>query len=188
MTLLLDLVLDEGKWLATAMLLSLAAVLWRWGRQRRRGLPDRLDLLWAMNRFFGGVIAVMGTGHLLAVAVKSARGTLTGSLAVLVPLGLVLALPAWWLALGAGRLVADDAGRRTLLALNLFLGASLLAMGLHNLPLALPAALNVAYQLHSRRAVGWTIVTATVALQLALLVGALVFLASGQSFEQFQER
>jgi hypothetical protein len=33
--------------------------------------------------------------------------------------------------------------------------------------------------------VGWTIVMVSIAANLALLAGALVFLASGQSFEQF---
>lgn len=54
-------------------------------------------------------------------------------------------------------------------------------------PLAAPAALNFAYLFHSRRAVGWTILGVTVAANLALLVGSLVFLARGQSFEQSSE-
>ena len=58
-------------------------------------------------------------------------------------------------------------------------------LGLHNVPLAAPAALNLAYQFHTRRAVGWTIVTVAVVANLALFAGSLVFLASGQSFEEF---
>jgi hypothetical protein len=62
----------------------------------------------------------------------------------------------------------------------------LLAFGLHNWPLAVPAALDVAYSLHSKRAVGWTIVTAMVVANVALFIGSLVFFLSGQNFEQFK--
>jgi hypothetical protein len=48
-----------------------------------------------------------------------------------------------------------------------------------------PAGLNLAYHFHTRRAVGWAIVSIALAADLALFAGALVFLASGQSFEQF---
>lgn len=60
-----------------------------------------------------------------------------------------------------------------------------MALGLHNLPLAAPALFNLGYCLHSRRPVGWAIAGLAVAVNLGLFVGSLVFLASGQSFEQF---
>jgi hypothetical protein len=46
--------------------------------------------------------------------------------------------------------------------------------------------LNIAYQFHTRRVLGWTIVTVAVAANIALFAGSLVFMASGLSFEQFQ--
>jgi uncharacterized membrane protein len=102
-------------------------------------------------------------------------------------LGLVLAVPAWWLASAARSYAAGhDREARALAGLNGWLAIALLAMGLHNAPLAAPGVLNLAYQLHSRRAVGWAIVTIALAANAALLVGSLVFLASGRSFEQFQ--
>ncbi|HEX6886275.1 MAG TPA: hypothetical protein VF530_23070 [Planctomycetota bacterium] len=62
----------------------------------------------------------------------------------------------------------------------------LVALDLHNVPLAVPALLNVAALLPTRRALSWTILGATLLANLALLVCALVFAASGQSFEPFR--
>jgi uncharacterized membrane protein len=81
--------------------------------------------------------------------------------------------------------VAAGEGRWPTAALNAWLGIFLVAFGLHNFPLAAPAALNLAYQFRARRAVGWAILTVAIAANLALFTGSLVFLASGQSFEQF---
>jgi len=183
---ILELVLDESKWLPAAMLASMvAAGAWIRRARRVRGL-ERDVILGAMNLYYGCMIGVMGGGHLLAVTVAGFRGTLQGSPFVLYPLGLALAVPAWLLFGGVARPVAGE-GRsaRGAAALNAWLGISLLALGLHNLPLAAPAFLNLAYQFHRRRAVGWTILLVAITANLALFAGSLVFLASGQSFEQF---
>jgi hypothetical protein len=66
------------------------------------------------------------------------------------------------------------------------LSITLLGLGLHNLPLAAPGFLNIAYHLHSGRVVGRVIVGMAVVVSVALFIGSLVFLASGQSFEQFR--
>ena len=183
----LGLVLDESKWPATSMIVASLVLAVRVRAQRRRGLGLRFDILWAMNAFYGWMIGIMAFGHLLAVGIEAVQGTLEGSLPLLVLLGVALGVPSWWLALRAGSLVAEEGpGRRRLLALNVWLVACLLAVGVHNGPLAAPGALNVAYQLHSRRVVGWTIVTAAVVSSVAMLIGSLYFLASGQSFEQFK--
>jgi hypothetical protein len=180
-----ELVLDEGKWLFASTLLATIVLLAALRRAPAQRPPGRAGILWAMNLFYGCMIGTMAFGHLLAVTVKLAQGTLRGSWLALYPLGLVLAMPAWWLALRAARYGRDEERHRNrMLALNGWLGLALLALGLHNLPLAAPAALAIAYQLHTRRAVGWTLVTLALAANLALLVGSLVFLASGQSFEQ----
>jgi hypothetical protein len=181
----LDLVLDESKWFTAAMVASLASVL-GWLRKAGERGWGRLVILGALNRSYGCMIGVMGLGHCLAVSVAGLRGTLEGSPWLLLPLGLALAIPAWMLHSGAARLAAGEArwSRRSL-ALNSWLALSLVALGPHNLPLAAPACLNVAYQLHTRRAVGLTILSVAITADLALLVGSLVFLASGQTFEQF---
>lgn len=180
-------VLDESKWLFTALLLSVLAVLVLIDRRSWRKGPLRPTILRAMHLFYGCTIAVMAFGHLLAVSVEWARGTLEGSPWFLLPLGLVLFVPSAWLMFRFARPTPDvDRGRSTTAALDVGLGLALLALGPHNAPLAAPAALNLAYLFHSRRAVGWTIVSVTVAADAALFVGSLVFLASGQSFEQFK--
>lgn len=181
-----ELVLDEGKWLPTAMFLAAVVVAARFPSLRRRVPSRRLGILWAMNLFYACMLGTMAFGHLLAVSVKVARGSLEGSPWLLYLLGLVLLIPAAWLAAGVGRYVeGEQRWRKRMLGLNAWLGVALLGLGIHNLPLALPAALNIGYQLHSRRAVGWTIVTVTVVGNLALFVGALIFMASGQTFEDF---
>lgn len=184
---IIALALDEGKWLSAAMLLSLIAVLALITRQRRQRLPRRLQFIAALNLYFGGMIGIMSLGHLLAVTIKLFQGALNGSLLLLYPLGLVLAVPAGWLAFEAGRLaVFNEQRRKKMVALNLCLGISLLAFGIHNWPLAAPAAWNIAYLFHSRQVVGWTIVSVAIVATLALFAGSLVFFLSDQSFEQFK--
>ena len=78
----------------------------------------------------------------------------------------------------------DDHGRATLV-LNAWLAITLLVLGVHNLPLAAPAFFNIAYQLNSRRVLGWAIVSMAAVINVGLFIGSLIFLASGQSFEQF---
>ena len=73
-----------------------------------------------------------------------------------------------------------------LLVLNVWLAVTLVALGVHNLPLAAPALFNIGYHLHSRRVVGWAFLSMAVVLDAGLFVGSLIFLASGQSFEQFR--
>jgi len=45
---------------------------------------------------------------------------------------------------------------------------------------------NIAYYFYSSRMMGWAIVGLAVVLQVGLFIGSLIFLASGQSFEQFR--
>ncbi len=183
----MDLVLEESKWLFAAMLFSALAVVVLINRRSWQRAPRRPKVLWAMSLFYGCMIGIMSFGHLLGVSVKAIRGTLEGSLWLLVSLGLALFIPSWWLALRVGRFVQDEErSRGWTVGLNTWLAISLVAFGPHNWPLALPAALSVAYQFHARRVVGWTIVTAVIATNLALFLGSLAFLLSGQSFEQFQ--
>jgi hypothetical protein len=184
---IVEFLLDDRRWLFSSILLSAVAVVVSLSGRRGHGLPDRLEILWAMNVFYGCMIGTMSLGHLTAVTVKAVQGTLEGSLWILYPLGLALTIPAWWLAVRAERYVKrEDRYGKRIVALNSWLGVCLVGFGLHNLPLAAPAALNIGYQFHRKRAVGWTIVTVAIATNVALFVGSIVFLASGQSFEQFQ--
>jgi tetrahydromethanopterin S-methyltransferase subunit G len=188
---IIELALDESAWLPFALVVSIVAVTVRTvdSLRSRHGL----DIGRAMSLFYGSMIGVMAGGHLLAVTIQLSRGAVLGRpLAFLYGLGLALALPAAWLALGAtrsGRGESDPPGAPgspgTLRALNAWLGIALLALGPHNWPLALPAALNLAYSFRRRRIIGWAIVTVAVASYAFLLVGSLIFAASGQSFEQF---
>lgn len=184
---LIALIVDESKWLAASMAVALLAVAVLLCRRRDPGFPARRRVSAAMNLFFGVTIGAMAFGHLIAVTTKLALGTLEGSAPVFYAIGAALAAPSWWLILHTRRLLADDdtQGRATIV-LNAWLALTLLALGVHNLPLALPAAFNIGYHLHSRRAVGWAMTGLAIVVNGGLFVGSLIFWASGQSFEQFR--
>jgi hypothetical protein len=177
-------ILNEGAWLTCSMALGMVLVVIT-SVTRGVGL-DRVAIGRAMNLFYGCMIGTMGCGHLLAVTIKWVQNTLEPNLMLMYLLGLVLAVPGWWLAASAFRRTPASVRRDpTTLALNAWLALSLLSVGVHNLPLAAPGLLNIAYQLTGRRAVGWTIAGVALVANVALFAGSLVFWASGQSFEQF---
>lgn len=183
---LVALIVDESKWLAAAMGFAMLAVTVLLYGHRHSDLPARRRVLGAMNLFFGVTIGTMAFGHLLAVTTKLALGTLEGSVPVFYVIGSALAVPSWWLIRHTREALASDDHGRATLVLNAWLALTLLALGVHNLPLAAPAFLNIGYHLHSRRAVGWAIVGTAVVVNVGLFIGSLIFLASGQSFEQFR--
>ena len=178
-------IVSENKWLPAAMAAAVVAVAVLMARQRGSGLPTTRLVMAAMNLFAGVMLATMGVGHVLAVTTKWLLGTLEGSPLVLYPIGIAVLAPSW-LVIAHTRAIlrSADAGRTTT-GLNAWLAVTLMALGLHNLPLAAPALLNIGYRLHSRRAIGMAIVSVAVVFNVALFVGALMFMASGQSFEQF---
>jgi hypothetical protein len=140
-----------------------------------------------MNLFYGVTIGTMALGHLLAVTTKLASGTLEGSVPGLYAIGIAIAVPSWRLIYHTRSVLAsgDDHGRATI-GLNAWLALTLLALGVHNLPLAVPGILNIGYHLHAGRMVGWAIVGIAIVVHVGLFVGSVIFLASGQSFEQFR--
>ena len=109
-----------------------------------------------------------------------------GVLRLAAGIGLALLVPSWWLVHHARRGLAGGGERgRTTIALNAWLAVTLLGLGVPNVPLAVPAFLNMGYHLHARRGVGWAIVSVAIVVQAGLFIGALIFMASGQTFEQF---
>lgn len=183
---LIALIIDESKWLTMSMGLALFLVTLLLYRTRHSGHTVRLRIYAAMNLFFGVMVGTMAFGHLLAVSTKLGLGTLEGSASFFYGIGIVLAIPAWWLIYHVRELLSSRDHRRRTLVLNGWLAATLLALGPQNFPLAAPAILNVGYHFHSRQYVGWAIVCLAVAMNVGLFIGSLVFLASGQSFEQFR--
>lgn len=180
-------ILDESNWLPVSIGLALLCVSILLYRRRRSDVPGRRRVAAAMNLFFGAMIATMAFGHLAGVTTKLALGTLKGSPVALYAIGIVLTVPAGWLVHHSRRLLdAPEGQRRTTLVLNSWLAATLMALGLHNLPLAAAAFFNIGHQLHSRRVAGWAIAGLAAVFNVALFVASLVFLASGQSFEQFR--
>ena len=184
---IIGLVLDESHWLPLTMVVSAIVVVAQARRHRLQGVPRKSSTLCGLNLFYGSMLGIMASGHILAVTVTAVQGTLQRSPWFLYPLGLALALPAWWLVVAGGRLRgAQGPTSRTAMALNAWLGIGLMAIGPQNWPLAAPSVLNIAYRFQVRPAVRLAIVSVVGVGYLALLAGALVFLASGQTFEQFQ--
>lgn len=182
----LALVVDEGKWPTASLGVALLAVAFMTARNRT-ARPGPQQALAAMSLFFALTVGTMAFGHLLAVTVKLALGTLEGSTATVYAIGVALAMPSWWLVAHAVRLFAANPPESPgTLRLNAWVVATLLLMGLHNLPLAAPGLVNIAHLVASRRAARWVLVGLFVAINLALFAGSLVFLASGQTFEQFR--
>jgi hypothetical protein len=186
MSQLAALIVDESKWLPASMGLAFLAVAVLLFRRRCAPVSSRRRVEGALNLFFGVTIATMAFGHFLAVTTKLALGELARSVPLLYAIGVVVAVPSVWLVCHASRrLSGDDDRSRATLVLNGWLAITLVALGLHNLPLAAPALLNIAYTLHSRRAVGWAVAGMAIVFNAGLFIGALAFMASGQSFEQF---
>lgn len=186
---LLALLVDEGKWLPFSMLVAALASFGFWSRHRESPAPPTSRIAAVLNLGAGLMVGTMAFGHLLAVAVKLALGTLReGSLLVFLAIGIGLLIPSYGVARHARALV----GPRPIppsqtVMLNAWLAGTLLVMGLHNLPLAAPSLLAAAYRLHSRPVVGWAIVGLTAFITLGLFAASLIFMASGQTFEQFRE-
>ncbi len=181
----LAVVTDESKWLTASMPAAVLAVAWL--LLRHRPPSSARAVRWAaMKLFFAVTIGTMAFGHVLVVTIKLALGTLEGSTVAFYAIGVALALPSWWLIVHAPRLASSEEGATTALMLNAWLGATLIAMGLHHLPLAAPAILNIGYARPTGPVVGHAIVATAIVLNAGLFVGSLIFLASGQSFEQFR--
>ena len=140
---MLDLLLNEDLWFPTATAIALVAMITFIARQRKMPIPRRTKIACSLNLFYGFLIGIMGLGHLLAVTIKSVLGTLpsTTSFWNVYPLGLALAVPAWWLVANvAGLKRNENAGRFKAIGLNAWLGFVLLVPGA---PLAAPAIVNI---------------------------------------------
>lgn len=184
---LLSLILDESKWLTFSLALALVISGTAAYRHRVVGTGTRDRILAVMNLFFALTIGTMAFGHQLAVTVKLMLGTLEGSALLFYLIGAAIGFPSWWLIIHSWGLLRSriSSGRPTLL-LNAGTITGLLVLGIHNLPLAATGFLNAAYQWNKRPGIGWMIVGLAVIVNLGLLAGSLVFLASGQTFEQFR--
>jgi hypothetical protein len=180
------LIVDEGKWLPGSIGVAGLAAGWRLRGRGGDRLRPRIEA--ALTLFFAVTIGMMAFGHLAAVTTKQVLGRLDGSPAAFYAIGVALATPSWWLARHvAGATLPPTTGHvTTTVRLTIWLAATLLAMGPQNLPLAAPGLFALAYRAHTRPAVGWAIVSLSLVATLGLFIGSLVFMASGQTFEQFR--
>jgi hypothetical protein len=179
-------ILNEGGWFVASLGVAIAAVAVLLVSLRRSVLPGHQVVLAALNLAAGTTIGCMAFGHLLAVTTKLLLGTLVGSVPVFYAIGIALAAPSWWVIGHTAGLVRGVADHRRTVRLHAWLVATLLVLGVPNLPLALPSVLTIAYAVSPRRVVRWAIVSLAVALNVGLFVGSLIFFASGQTLEQFR--
>ena len=186
---LLEIILNESKWPAMSIVVGLLVPLLRLRGLLRREGSARDRWLFGMNLYFAFMVGTMAFGHLLAVSIRHAQGTLDNEVPVplLYVLGVALLVPSVMLARGTTRAFGEPDFARRSVRWNAWLGVTLVVLDPFTWPLALPALFNSAYALHTRRYLGWTIVTLAAGSTAALLVGSIVFFASGQSFEQFSD-
>ena len=177
-------IVGEGNWLPLAMASAFAAIGVLLVVIRNRPIPIRRRVLALMNLFTGVMLLIMGFGHLLAVTTKQLQGTLRGSALLFYAIGIAVVLPAWFVARHTREILAAADARSTV-RLNAWMAGTLAILGIVNLPLAVPAFCNIGYSLHRRGWVGWTIVAVATLACVGLLVGGLIFMASGQTFEEF---
>jgi hypothetical protein len=185
---LLALIVDEGKWLTASLSLAGVAVTLLAIRYRGSTLTVRQRILSAMNLSAGVMIGTMAFGHLLAVVTKLVLGTLRqGSLVIFFGIGISLLIPSVMVVRHTRALLADTAEdpQRTMFV-NGWLAITLLALGLHNLPLAAPALLTIAYRARSGGFTGWVIATLALVFYGGLFVASVIFATSGMSFEEFR--
>jgi hypothetical protein len=171
---MIDLLKSESLWFPSAILIAFLVVAVSVVRHHRSGAPRRATITRALNLFYGCMIGIMGSGHLLVVTIKAFEGTLEqGMRWFLYPLGLILAVPAWLL-------VASSSPRR-LTVFNVWLVIAFGALG-PSAPLAVPGVLNLFY-LHSTKPWVARVVVALAGLLYAtLLVLAIRFGLSGGAF------
>ena len=174
---------NESRWIAPALLVAVLAA-----SSLSRTLRDapRTRVQVAMDALAGTLIGVLAFGHILAVTVESAQGTLDGAPTLLYGIGFALAVPSALLVAHA-RVARRDrvmSGRRSAL-LNALLVGALLVTGPRNLPLAVPSILATLHAVHRRRVVGRILLTLLALFTLLLFAGSVRFFLSGGSFEEF---
>ena len=177
-------IVGEGNWLPMAMGAAFLAAATLIFKLRGTATEARRVILAAMNLFTGVMLVFMGVGHLLAVTVKLLQGTLRGSPLLFYPIGIAIVVPAWFLIRHTRAILASAETRQTV-RLNAWMAVTLGVLGVVNLPLAVPAVCTIGYGLHRRRWVGLTFAGVFLAATAFLLIGGLIFMASGQTFEEF---
>lgn len=177
------LVLNPGYWLLASLAAAVLAAAGLVRKRKRAGALDRNSWAAAMHLHAGVLVGGMAIGHLVAVAVKQSKWSLSGSPPVLYLIGAALLAPSLALIWQAVKLLrAGDSGQCRIIAPNIWQIATLLALGPANLALAVPALLNIAYAYHTGEAVGRVLVWSLAVFSLVLLIGFLIFVSSGRSF------
>jgi hypothetical protein len=177
-------IVGEGNWLPIAMAAGFLAAGLLFARTHTP--TQRTRVLAAMNLFTGVMLLVMGFGHLLAVTTKLLQGTLRGSPLFFYAIGIAIVVPAWFLLRHTRSILAEGDARQTA-RLNAWMAVTLGVLGIVNLPLAIPAICNIGYSLHRRKWVGLAFAGVFLAATAFLLIGGLIFMASGQTFEEFNQ-
>ena len=142
---MIEILLNEDLWFPASLGIGVAVLIIFIRRQRRAKISTRAKILSRMNLIYGVVIGTMGVGHLQAVTIKSAMGTIPEDThqILIFPLGLAIAIPSWWLVICVRGLELERKGSRlTAMIINGWLAAVLL---LPAIPLAFPAAINLGF-------------------------------------------
>ena len=94
---MLNPLLNGGYWFDVAITISVLGLVWPFFARGRQPIPQAVRVTRGVVLFFGLCIGIMAVGHLVAVTIKAALGTLpSGSnLWRLFRIGFMFAIPAW---------------------------------------------------------------------------------------------
>jgi hypothetical protein len=129
-------IVDESKWLTISLGLAFLIVFITHLKNRKTQLNSRKRYILALlNLCFAINIGFMAFGHILAVTIKLFKGTLEGSTAFFYLIGIILAIPSWWLISYATLMLKPVYSSKKSWPLNLWVAVTLLALGPYNFPL-----------------------------------------------------
>lgn len=166
--------LDTIVWFRASLLLGAVAVAACWLRARTHQVPPALITPSLLHVFYGCIIGMMGTGHLVAVTIKAAAGHLSPGVSpwFVYPLGAAVAVPGWLLVLSGAMLPSARAWpRRLLVILDGWLVLLFVPLG-PSAALAVPAALSLLWLFSRKEGIRRAAVVSSVLVYAAMLVAS----------------
>jgi hypothetical protein len=170
-----QLLLDTMVWFQASLLLGGVAVAACWLLARGHQVTPELATPSLLHVFYGSVIGMMGTGHLVAVTIKAAHGSLSPDVSpwFVYPLGAAIAVPGWLLVLGGAMLPSARAWpRRLLVILDSWLVSLFVPLG-PSAVLAVPAVLSLVWMFSRRESIRRAAVLSSVVAYGLMLVASM---------------
>lgn len=169
-----ELLLDTMMWFRASLLLGGFAIAACWWVAWTHQVPPALTTPSLLHVFYGCVIGMMGTGHIVAVTIKAAAGTLSPDVSpwFVYPLGAAVAVPGWLLVLSGTMLPSARVWpRRLLVIIDVWLVLLFVPLG-PSAALAVPAALSLVWWFSRKEGIRRAAVVSSVLVYAAMLVAS----------------